>query len=281
MKAQTKGQIRSVIHITIAYTIIGVIVSFYDYFLLTSELSRGPTQSFDLIETSLYNVTAGFCGGLFGGIFLTSLNRRIRNRPFIYGQILGAISFLILFGSLSLATTIISTNNLEKSPLYDTGLNKIVKERLLDSFHLKNFIVWSIVFQLTQFYLQIQQKFGPGNIWNIFTGKYHSPKVEPRIFMSLDLKSSTSIAENLGESKYHQFLKEVFSDITEPISENKAEIYQYVGDEHNEFESTFLITNQLKEFLSGSIQNCNLHSKGSILLRGKKSEVELFSVTKQ
>jgi adenylate cyclase len=65
----------------------------------------------------------------------------------------------------------------------------------------------------------------------VFLGKYHSPKTESRVFMFLDLKSSTRIAEKLGESKYHEFLRDVFADITEPISDNKAEIYQYVGDE--------------------------------------------------
>ena len=178
--------------------------------------------------------------------------------------------------------------------------------------------------------------------------------------MFLDLKSSTSIAEKLGETKYHEFLQDVFSDITEPIGENKAEIYQYVGDEivvtwhlkkirnksnciniyfdiesvfqskkeaylkkyetlprfkagaHignsivgeigiikrditysgdllnttariqgkcNELESKFLISSELKQYLSYSIDPNKLYSKGFISLRGKKSKVELFSVS--
>ena len=49
--------------------------------------------------------------------------------------------------------------------------------------------------------------------------------------MFLDLKSSTTIAEKLGEEKYHEFLQHVFSDVTDPLIMAKAEIYQYVGDE--------------------------------------------------
>ena len=49
--------------------------------------------------------------------------------------------------------------------------------------------------------------------------------------MFVDLNSSTTIAEKLGDEKYHQFLKEFFADITNPILDNKGEIYQYVGDE--------------------------------------------------
>ena len=49
--------------------------------------------------------------------------------------------------------------------------------------------------------------------------------------MFIDLKSSTTIAEKLGGKVHHQFFKEVFADITRPIMESEAEIYQYVGDE--------------------------------------------------
>jgi adenylate cyclase len=49
--------------------------------------------------------------------------------------------------------------------------------------------------------------------------------------MFLDLNSSTSIAERLGDEKYHELLRDFFSDITNPILDNNGEIYQYVGDE--------------------------------------------------
>jgi adenylate cyclase len=49
--------------------------------------------------------------------------------------------------------------------------------------------------------------------------------------MFLDLNSSTTIAENLGEVNYHRLLKDFFAHITNPIVNNYGEIYQYVGDE--------------------------------------------------
>ncbi|MCJ7467560.1 MAG: adenylate/guanylate cyclase domain-containing protein [Maribacter sp.] len=62
-------------------------------------------------------------------------------------------------------------------------------------------------------------------------GKYFHPKSEERIFMFLDLKGSTSIAEKLGERQYFHFLRKVFSDVTPVLLDTKAEVYQYVGDE--------------------------------------------------
>ena len=52
-----------------------------------------------------------------------------------------------------------------------------------------------------------------------------------RIFMFLDIRSSTSIAEELGHLKYFELLNDFFNDIAQPIERNSGEIYQYVGDE--------------------------------------------------
>ena len=49
--------------------------------------------------------------------------------------------------------------------------------------------------------------------------------------MFLDMKSSTTLAEQLGPEKFFKLLNTFFRDISEPILEREAEIYQYVGDE--------------------------------------------------
>ena len=49
--------------------------------------------------------------------------------------------------------------------------------------------------------------------------------------MFLDLKSSTSVAEELGHVRYFAFLNDFFKDLTEPILATHGVIYQYVGDE--------------------------------------------------
>ncbi|MEM9328232.1 MAG: adenylate/guanylate cyclase domain-containing protein, partial [Bacteroidota bacterium] len=65
----------------------------------------------------------------------------------------------------------------------------------------------------------------------ILLGKYRTPKEEERIFMFLDLKNSTSIAERLGHLKYSQFIQDCFYDLNLVVFKYEAEIYQYVGDE--------------------------------------------------
>ena len=80
-------------------------------------------------------------------------------------------------------------------------------------------------------FLFIRDKFGPITFVNFLKGKYLRPKREERIFMFMDLKSSTTIAERLGEERYFNFLNDTFSTATPGILSTQGEIYQYVGDE--------------------------------------------------
>lgn len=84
---------------------------------------------------------------------------------------------------------------------------------------------------LFSFIKQVDSKFGPGNLINLLTGKYHSPKIEDRIFLFIDLKNATGSAEKLGHIKYSQLIQDCFYDITPLMKKYRAEIYQYVGDE--------------------------------------------------
>jgi len=79
--------------------------------------------------------------------------------------------------------------------------------------------------------LQVNDKYGPGVFRDFLLGKYFHPKREERIFMFMDLRSSTTIAEKLGEQRYFKFLKDIFQHSTASILDAKGEIYQYVGDE--------------------------------------------------
>jgi len=58
---------------------------------------------------------------------------------------------------------------------------------------------------------------------------YHKPREEVRIFMFLDMKSSTAIAERLGHVRFYTLLNELFHEISRPVLQTKAEIYQYIS----------------------------------------------------
>lgn len=94
-------------------------------------------------------------------------------------------------------------------------------------------IMWYIVLASLVFsFIKIAtERFGPGVFVKMLLGKYKNPKEEDRIFMFLDLKDSTTIAEKLGHHLYSQFIQDCFFDLNEVVLGYNAEIYQYVGDE--------------------------------------------------
>jgi adenylate cyclase len=86
-----------------------------------------------------------------------------------------------------------------------------------------------IVFLL--FFIQLDRLLGPGVLLGYVTGRYHHPRREFRIFMFLDLKGSTKLADEMDAGRYSNFLHSYFTAMSEPILKTGAEIYKYVGDE--------------------------------------------------
>lgn len=82
----------------------------------------------------------------------------------------------------------------------------------------------------TDLFRQIDRKLGPGNLLKMIRGEFYYPKEDERIFMFIDLKSSTAIAEKLGHLQFSNLIQDCFKDL-EVVEKYQAEIYQYVGDE--------------------------------------------------
>jgi adenylate cyclase len=82
-----------------------------------------------------------------------------------------------------------------------------------------------------QFVLQVNRMIGANVLRYFLTGVYHRPKDEERIFMFLDLESSTELAERLGGLTYYELLRRFVDDLSEPILESRGEIHKYAGDE--------------------------------------------------
>jgi adenylate cyclase len=178
------------------------------------------------------NLGSALTGALLGGSFLVFyVNVRFQDRPYGHTIVAVSISFLLIIAFIILALGLISVPLRTGKSLLDPVSRAAFSSFLVDTSRIKNTMVWSIVVTLTQLFLQMNGKFGYGVFWNLLRGKYNTPKEENRVFMFLDLNSSTTIAEELGDEKFHALLKDFFADITNPILDNKGEIYQYAGDE--------------------------------------------------
>lgn len=79
------------------------------------------------------------------------------------------------------------------------------------------------------FFKAFLKKVGGVNIQKWFFGMLNKPHEDERIFMFLDLKDSTTIAEKLGHKKFSHLIQDVFNEMT-MVNNYKAEIYNYLGD---------------------------------------------------
>jgi adenylate cyclase len=112
----------------------------------------------------------------------------------------------------------------------DLSLNDLYAE-LWSTTTLVKIIASSSAVVVIIFFRQLDRLLGPGTLIRYLFGRYHRPRREARIFMFLDLKDATSIAERLDVHAYYALLNDFFHDIAEPVLATRAQIYQYVGDQ--------------------------------------------------
>jgi adenylate cyclase len=212
--------------------IFGFLMSVYDHLALMTSHSQGFSESYSFLISMARNMGAGLIGALIGGsIMVFYINTRYQDKPYAYTVLATTIVFLFIVALVSVLMGLIIVPGRTGKPISDPESLAAFKVFLRDTSHIKAALVWSFVVGITQLLLKVNSKFGQADFWNIIRGKYNQPKEETRIFMFIDLNSSTAIAEQLGDEKYHSLLKDFFADITSPILENKGNIYQYVGDE--------------------------------------------------
>jgi len=232
MKRRTQIKIRQLRLIVVAWLMVALLMSVYDHLVLSTANSLGTSSLYSFRLSLFMNLGSALIGALLGGSFLVYfVNARYQDKPYIKTILAVSVSYILIILLIILVVGLVSVQIQTGKNILDPIAREAFKTFLLDSSRIKNILVWFLVVALTQFLLQINSKFGPGELYNLIQGKYNTAKEEKRIFMFLDINSSTSIAERLGDEVYHEFLKDFFADITNPILDNKGEIYQYVGDE--------------------------------------------------
>lgn len=188
--------------------------------------------AYDFKNALIYVGVGSFLAGLVQGWIEVTWLRKLFARNRFWVKIFFKSAFYLLFLTLFLILLALMTTARRLGvPIYDP----IVLENVLQ--FLRSFAFWSVIIyaaaglDVALFYSEANAYLGNGAIYNYSLGRYHKPRQETRIFMFLDMKSSTSIAEKLGHLEYFTLLKTYYADMTTPILETLGEIYQYVGDE--------------------------------------------------
>lgn len=116
-------------------------------------------------------------------------------------------------------------------PISDVAVWDKTRRFFLSITFLSTLVQLSFSLSLSLLYAAISENLGHQVLKNFFTGKYHQPRVEQRIFMFLDMKDSTAIAEQLGHVRYFELLSRYYEAMSDPIIDSLGEVYQYIGDE--------------------------------------------------
>ncbi len=229
-----KKKFSTVFWIMVSWTIISMMQLGYEITIIKEyglEYRWSAPNSFMtyfLINTAAF-VLNGFLGGLIVVFFLQYW---IRNRSYGFGLLYGVLIYILLFFLMTCLQNYFVINSIwdGNTPFYSAYI-KGLKDYFISYEFIRLFPFWLLVLTGTLISLFINDKYGPGELKKFLLGKYFYPKEEERIFMFLDLKGSTTIAEKLGENTYFNFIQKVFKDVTPVLLETKGEVYQYVGDE--------------------------------------------------
>lgn len=76
----------------------------------------------------------------------------------------------------------------------------------------------------------VRQFTGKSVIINFLLGNYHQPKKEDLIFLFVDLKSSTLLAEKLDPNVFFQLLNDFHASVEDFVRFHEGQIYKYLGD---------------------------------------------------
>jgi adenylate cyclase len=210
----------------IAYFFLATILFFFTRSTgLQIPLATDPLPFF--VSSFIMSVLFGFLTGI-GEYFV--FNRRFTSRSIGYVIVAKGLFYIVVMSLVFLVLRFAIWQYLVDTRYPDQKEILLSNNTAMYSYF--TMVIFTLVMGMViSFIVQINTKYGPGVLIPILMGKYLSPKEEERVFMFLDLKSSTSIAEKIGHMKYSELIRDCFIDVNEVAKKYRAEIYQYVGDE--------------------------------------------------
>jgi len=184
----------------------------------------GLVAGFGIPIALKFHVSMGFFAAfIIGSVERFALEPIAHRLNFLFLLIVRA--FLYVFVILSLLIVLAPvTGYAELTPLFSAwqGPPSIYAKGL--AYGMIASFVFSLIYSL-------QRILGQGTLARLLMGNYHRPSEQQRIFMFLDVKSSTTIAEKIGHHEFMLLLNDFYYHISSAVIMAKGEIYKYVGDE--------------------------------------------------
>ncbi|MEQ9298342.1 MAG: adenylate/guanylate cyclase domain-containing protein, partial [Cyclobacteriaceae bacterium] len=192
-----------------------------DYFVVPLNL---PSVIFVTLATFLV-------GALVGVVEMVWLKNLFKSRPLLQKityklviYVVGGFSIIVLLFPVAVSL------EFGLAPWHQEVTSKLAEFLLNISFY-STLLQMAFTILLCLIYATISDNLGHDVLTNFFTGKYHQPTVEQRIFMFLDMKDSTTLAEQLGHVQYFKLLSAYYDTFSNAIIDHRGEVYIYIVDE--------------------------------------------------
>lgn len=204
--------------IVLAWCAVGALAAFFIW--VVTDRTGDRNALYDLLHHHL--LRSLWWGLIGGGAYIFLLRDRLRALP--YFSALGIMSLLVLF-----AVSIYMVWY-PQAGYSGPGELSALGARLRGAHFWAEFIYRDMLMAATIFSVRLRDQIG-AEAYNLIFGRRSGSRQELRIFLFIDMRSSTTIAEHIGDTRYFKLLNEVFADITDPVIYSGGDIYQYVGDE--------------------------------------------------
>lgn len=229
-----RRKLTSILPFGIIWLVNGLLFLFVEYAVISiMEPQSGPQSAITISPKIVVfaSISIFFIGCLVGFLEVSFINKFFVKWTFIQkllGKVLmyGMFFFSIIFIFYMLAASIEM-----KQSVFSTAVFNRYLIFLFSITNISTFVQIAFSLLTSLIYAEIEDNLGQSVFLNFFTGKYHKPIEEERIFMFTDMKDSTTIAETMGHELYFEFLRHYYNDLSSAIINSYGEVYQYIGDE--------------------------------------------------
>lgn len=233
MTPKQKHNLQIILRFTAFWTLFGTLYGIVEYGILGETSLYPSTQNIYGGKAQIVYVIVGaaLMGSIVGTMEVFFFKNLFLKRAFSFKVFFkSAFYSILILLFLVVLGAVFASERLNKS-IIDAAVIQSQMRFISNFAFLSIFIYIGFAFFLSFFIFEMSKSMGIMVVYNFIIGKYHKPSIEERVFMFMDMKSSTTIAEQLGHVKYYELLNKYYADMSDAILNNQGEIYQYVGDE--------------------------------------------------
>lgn len=194
LSPKIKRYIYQVIPFGLIWLIFGIVCSILVWGLLDLSPYSSKKHTYDFgggfFVIPVFSLVSGLLVGAIEVLYLSKLFRqksfriKIIYKPIIYQVVINL--FLLIGAAITISVDL-------KTGVFSKEVWDNVWVYFLSYAFLGTTVYMALVIIVSLFYAEVSENLGPGVLANFFTGKYHTPIEEERIYMFLDMKSSTTL----------------------------------------------------------------------------------------